>query len=233
MMVRLNEKEQTLARRQLLTDVVWVICHDSLLDLKKDGKTKLAPVELFLSARQFANTLMSLPDMEEGLDDEMADLEDKVEGEDAMIIALLASAQMIAISKKRIDLNFRDIIKRIFMRWENHELFFTLIEKFADKEESRWLAGKQTDLLNYELQEIELNGGGSEDVRQLVKFVSGMDNGSITGFLSAFNDYNIANNHAYDDEINSLYTKLREPKIVNANNYIEAHDNQMVNFVPQ
>ena len=53
MIVRLDREQQKNARRQLLTDVVYIISHDALKQCKSDGHTELTPVEIFLSAQKF------------------------------------------------------------------------------------------------------------------------------------------------------------------------------------
>ncbi len=82
----------------------------------------------------------------------------------------------------------------------------------TDKEDSRWLAGKKTGLLDYELQEIKIDGGGVEEVRNLFeKFVAysdQMDKEIIKGNLLLLNLYNIEHNHTYDEVIKALYEKL-------------------------
>ena len=65
MMVNLSKEEGRLARRQLLADVVYIVCHDGLRQLHQEGRTKLTPAELLLSAREFSNNILSLPDAEE------------------------------------------------------------------------------------------------------------------------------------------------------------------------
>ena len=115
MIVRLEKEQQKSARRQLLADYVYIISHDALRKMRQDGHTELLPVELFLSAQEFCETLLALPDVIEGLDDEIDDLEDEAEGEnDAMLIMALATAQLQARSKKCVGIDIRKIIFHIF-----------------------------------------------------------------------------------------------------------------------
>ena len=74
MIVRLDKEQAKQERRRLLGDTVYVIFHDALKAWQKDGRTTLSPVELFLSAKGFSKLLMELPDVMEGIDDEMDDL---------------------------------------------------------------------------------------------------------------------------------------------------------------
>ena len=168
MIVRLDKQKQRTARHQLLNDVVYVISHEALKQMQREGHTDLSPVEVFLSARNFCDAILQLPDIEEGLDDEMDDLEDEMEGkDDYMLILTLATVQLQAMSKRRVGIDFRKIIFRIFERLDGYEHLLPLIEQMTDKEDQRWLAGKKTNLLDYELQEIKLEGGGTEEVKNL------------------------------------------------------------------
>ena len=213
MIVRLEKEQQSAARHQLLKDVVWAVCNDTLRRLQHEGQTTLAPVEVFLSARQFCDTVLGLSDIEEGIDYEMDDLEDEATGEnDAVVVMMLATAQLQARSKQQVGIDFKKIILRIYERWNDHELFFPLLNQFANKEEALWLQGKRFDLLNYELQEIKLSGGGSEDIRQLFEdFVGYSDKmlpETIKELLLFLERYNLDHNHAYDKELLALFEKL-------------------------
>lgn len=227
MMVRLDNKERHHALGQLLADVVYVICHDGLRQMRTEGRTELSPVELFLSAREFTQTLLALPDMEEGLEDEMDFLEDECEGDEAVIVLMVSTAQMQAVSRKRQDLNLAGVIKRIFLRVGDHELFFPLLEAFADKEQERWLQNKRNNLLSYELRETELHGD-EEEARDIYRFALDMDTTSISNSMNLLNAYNNEHCHAFDKEIANLCKKLKEPKVINTEKYIEAHDNKNV-----
>ncbi len=213
MIVRLDKDKQKQARRLLLNDIVYIISHEALRKIHQDGYTELTQVEVFLSARHFCETLLALPDAVEGLDDEIDDLVDEAQGEnDAMLILALVTAQIQAMSKVRVGLDFRNINIRIFERLDGHELLWPLLEQMTNKEDARWLEGKKTDLLNYELQEIELDGGGSKEVKQLfedmVACSDRFDNEAIKGNLLFLNRYNIDHNHAYDKEVIALFDKF-------------------------
>ena len=213
MIVRIDKRLQSVARRQLLNDVVWVVCNDTLRRLQREGKTNLAPVEVFLSAQQFCNTVLGLSNIEEGIDYEIDDLEDEAEGEnDAILVTMLATAQLQARSKKLVGTDVKKIILHIYKRWNDHVLFFTLLDQFANKEENLWLQGQRFNLLDYELQEIKQDGGGSEEIKQLfadmVDCSDKMDKETIKGNLLFLNRYNIDHNHAYDKEVIALYDKF-------------------------
>lgn len=213
MIVRMDKEQQAVARRQLLSDSVWVICNDTLRKWQHEGKTALAPVEVFMSSQCLCDVVFGLSDIDEGIDYELDDLEDEVEGEnDAMLIAVLAALQMQAMSKRCVGQDLRKAIMHIFERYGDHELFLPLVEQWVKKEEKRWMEGKKTDLLNYELQEIELEGGGSEEIKHLfesmVAYSDKMDEDSIKGNLLFLCRYNIDHKHAYDKELISLFEKL-------------------------
>ena len=213
MIVRIDKEQQAVVRRQLLSDIVWVISNDTLRKWQHEGKTTLAPVEVFMTAQCFCDVISGLSDIDEGIDYEIDDLEDEVAGEnDAMLIAVLAALQMQALSKRRVGQDFRKAIIHIFERYGDHELFIPLVEQWAMKEERRWMDGKKNDLLNYELKEITLEGGGVEEIKHLfenmVDYSDKMDEDSIKGNLLFLCRYNIDHQHAYDEVIISLFEKL-------------------------
>ena len=227
MIVRIDKERQKVIRRQLTGDTVYAICHDALRNLQREGHTELAPVELFLSAREFYETVIALPDIEEGIDDEMDDLEDESEGNiDAMLVMMLSTALMQAMYKGHVGIDFKKIILRIYERWNDHEMFYPLLEQFANKEEARWLEGKKTNLLNYELQEIKQDGGGSEEIKQLfadmVDCSDKMDKETIKGNLLFLNRYNIDHHHAYDKEVIALFDKfgIKSTTIIKPKEYV-------------
>ena len=227
MIVRLEKEQQKSARRKLLADPVYIISHDALRKMKQDGHTQLSPVELFLSAQEFCETLLALPDVIEGLDDEIDDLEDEAEGEnDAMLIMTLATAQLQARSKKCVGIDIRKIIFHIYERLDGHDLLWPLIGQMTNKEDARWLEGKKTNLLNYELQEIKQDGGGSEEIKQLfadmVDCFDKMDKETIKGNLLFLNRYNIDHHHAYDKEVIALFDKfgIKSTTIIKPKEYV-------------
>ena len=171
MIVRLNKEQIKQERRKLLGDVVYVIFHDALKSLQLEGVTALSPVELFLSAKAFAQTVIDLPDALEGLTDEMDDLIEEAEGEnDAMIVMMLTSGIFQAVGVLRTDFDARQVILRIYEHWNDHKLFFRLLEEGSRKEEARCLDGKRTSLLTYELDSIDREGDGEAAVRQLFDY---------------------------------------------------------------
>ena len=213
MIVRLDKQKQRTVRHQLLGDVTYIISHEALKQMQREGHTELSPVEVVLSARNFYDAILKLPDIEEGLDDEIDDLEDEAEGKnDFMLIMSMATVQLQAISKQHVGIDFKKIIFRIFERLDNHELLWPLIEQMTNKEEERWLQGKRFNLLDYEIQEIELTGGGIAEVRNLfenfLNYSDQMDKDTIKGNLLLLNLYNIEHNHAYDEVIKAIYAKL-------------------------
>ena len=99
MIVRLDKEQQAAARRQLLSDIVWIVSNDTLRKWQHEGKTSLAPVEVFMTAQCFCDVISGLSDIDEGIDYELDDLEDEAEVEnDAMFIAVLSALQMTALS---------------------------------------------------------------------------------------------------------------------------------------
>lgn len=141
-------------RRRLLANDAYVLFHEHLEQLREEGLTALSPVEVFLSAENFARLLLSLPNIEEGIDDELDDLEEDAEGEnDAMIISVLAAC-LICAQRSRLPASvWRFAATRILTRWDKHALLGPMVQAAARKEEARWMEGKRTDLLTCELKE--------------------------------------------------------------------------------
>ena len=227
MIVRLDKQKQRTARHQLFNDVVYIISHEVLKQMQREGNTELSPVEVFLSARNFCDSILKLPDIEEGLDDEIDDLEDEAGGkDDYKLILVLSTVQLQAISKRRVGIDFKKIIFRIFERLDGYEFLWPLFKKMTIKEDTRCLEGKKTNLLEYEVQEIKLEGGGSEEIRQLFEdllhYSDKMGETSIKELLLFLERYNLDHNHAYDKEILTLFEKIgiKCTTIIRPNEYV-------------
>lgn len=216
MIVRLDKAGQREERRKLLqgkVDVVYAICHDALKGLLKEGRTAMSAVEVFLSARTFVSTMLEMGDLDEALEDELDDLEEDAEGEnDAVIIMMVVSALFMAVSKRRIGFDAKSLILRIYARCQDHELFFPMLDRFSEKEQARWAEGKRTDLFAYELEHLDAEGGGSNDVRELLSWFATicdkLDADSVKGLILALGKYNNDHAHVYTKEIDALYEKL-------------------------
>lgn len=215
MIIRLDKVRQREERRKLLignADVVYAICHDALKGLQKEGRTEMSAVEVFLSAKDFVSTMMQMGDLDEALEDEMDDLEDEATGkDDAMIIMMVASALFYAACKSRIGVDAESVILKIYTRWNDHDLFLPLLERFSEKEQARCKDGKKTNLLAYELERTA-SESGSDGVRELLSWLATisdiLDVESIKGLILALGKYNNDHAHAYTKEIDALYEKL-------------------------
>lgn len=214
MIVRIDdEQKKRQERRKLIADTVYVICQDKLKELQKEGRTGLAPVEVFLSAQNYTNIILLLPDISEGIDDELDDLEDDASSKDeAVIIMMVIAAQMEALSRHHIGADYKGTILRIFSRIQDHELFFPLLDGFANKEQARWLEGKKTNLLNYELNEIADGEGRTEEVmavfESMLMYSEHMDKNSIKEQIIFLCRYNLDHGNAYNKILLDLFEKL-------------------------
>lgn len=210
MMIKMGRQQQAEARRQLLGDAVWVVCNDTLRQLQRDGATLLSPVEVFLSAREFCNVTFALQDVEEGLPYEIDDLVEEMGEDDALLVMMVATLMMQAMSKRRIGIG--KMILLIYERLNDHERFMPLLEKLAHKEEQRWIEGKRTDLLNYELKEIELDGGGMQEKTMVVSEITdaalNLSNEEVRGVLVSLVSVNNKYDHKFDEQIDRLLEKL-------------------------
>lgn len=213
MIVKLDKEQTKIERRKLLGDGVYILMDDTLKKLYKEGTTRLSHVEAFLSAKRFAELLLSLDDVMEGIDDELDDLEDEAEDEvDAVIISMVSTAIILAFGRKHPNIDARAIIARIYTRWIDHPLAFPILQGAARKEKARWLEGKSMQLLDYEIEVIKCDKESEMAVRNLFQYFVGMassvDSSTIEANLVVLNKYNIDHGHLYDAEINSLYEKL-------------------------
>ena len=232
MIVHLDKEQTRQMRRKLLasdSDIVFVLFHDTLKQLQGEGKTQLSAVEAFLSARRFAQTLLSMGEVMEALEDELDDLEDDAEGEnDAMIIGIVACAIIKAYAKAHALPACDEVMMAILMRWNDHPLFFTMLQGAARKEERRFAEDKRNNLLRYELEQAAAEGEVS--VREMVAYAKEMDAESIKVILFMLGKANVDHGNMYDSEYNDLYdVYLKKTQVVyNFKSLNDIHDNQEV-----
>lgn len=232
MIVHLDKEQTRQMRRKLLasgSDIVFVLFHDTLKQLQSEGKTQLSAVEVFLSARSFAQTLLSMGEVMEALEDELDDLDDDAEGgNDAMIIGIVACAIIKAYAKAHATSVYDEVVMAILMRWNDHPLFFTMLQGAARKEERRFAEDKRNNLLRYELEQAAVEGEVS--VREMVAYAKEMDAESIKVILFMLGKANVDHGNMYDSEYNDLYdVYLKKTQVVyNFKSLNDIHDNQEV-----
>ena len=232
MIVHLDKEQTRQMRRKLLasdSDIVFVLFHDTLKQLQGEGKTQLSAVEAFLSARRFAQTLLSMGEVMEALEDELDDLDDDAEGgNDAMIIGIVACAIIKAYAKAHALPACDEVMMAILMRWNDHPLFFTMLQGAARKEERRFAEDKRNNLLRYELEQAAAEGEVS--VREMVAYAKEMDAESIKVILFMLGKANVDHGNMYDSEYNDLYdVYLKKTQVVyNFKSLNDIHDNQEV-----
>lgn len=234
MIVHLDKEQTRQMRRKLLadnSDIVFVLFHDTLKQLHTDGETQLSAVEAFLSARQFAQTLLSMNEAMEGLEDELDDLEDDAYGKnDAMIISIVACAIIKAFAKAHATSVYDEVVKAILIRWNDHPLFFPMLAGAARKEERRFAENKRNDLLRYELEQAVGDGDGKQAVREIVETAKETDVECIKSLLFVLGKLNIAHSNMYDSEYNDLYdVYVKKTQVVYSFKSLnDIHDNQEV-----
>lgn len=234
MIVHLDKEQTRQMRRKLLadnSDIVFVLFHDTLKQLHTDGETQLSAVEAFLSARQFAQTLLSMNEAMEGLEDELDDLEDDAYGKnDAMIISIVACAIIKAFAKAHATSVYDEVVKAILIRWNDHPLFFPLLAGAARKEERRFAENKRNDLLRYELEQAVGDGDGKQAVREIVETAKETDVECIKSLLFVLGKLNVAHSNMYDSEYNDLYdVYVKKTQVVYSFKSLnDIHDNQEV-----
>ena len=234
MIVHLDKEQTRQMRRKLLadnSDIVFVLLHDTLKQLHTDGETQLSAVEAFLSARQFAQTLLSMNEAMEGLEDELDDLEDDAYGKnDAMIISIVACAIIKAFAKAHATSVYDEVVKAILIRWNDHPLFFPMLAGAARKEERRFAENKRNDLLRYELEQAVGDGDGKQAVREIVETAKETDVECIKSLLFVLGKLNVAHSNMYDSEYNDLYdVYVKKTQVVYSFKSLnDIHDNQEV-----
>ena len=157
--------------------------------------------------------VLTLPDIDEGIADELDDLEDEAgDGNDGMVIEMLAAALFYALGTHRVGFNSKSVIMKIYGRWNDHPLFFQMMDEASKKEQARWMEGKKIRLLTYELEQIDAEGGASEDVTKLfeamLSYAEHMDKNSIKEQILFLCRYNLDHQHAYDNSLLALFEKL-------------------------
>ncbi len=209
-------------RRQLLADTVYVVFHDALKAWHNEGRTSLTPQEVCLSARNLCKVILSLPDAEEGIEDELDDLEDEASDEtDAMLVEMVAASMLSALSSGQRKSaasagqqaqSQKPVILCIMKRWCDHELFDNMLEEGCKKEEARYAAGKRSDLIHYELMEIEREGGDTEIKRQFVDecFIGpyGNDKEFAKNLVVCLARYSIEHGNCFSSQLNDLCSRL-------------------------
>lgn len=211
MIVHLDKEQTRQMRRKLLadnSDIVFILFHDILKQLHNEGETKLSAVEVFLSARQFASTLLSMNEVMEGLEDEIDDLVDEADGEnDAMTICIVACAIIKAFAKAHVTSVYDEVVKAILIRWNDHPLFFQMLAAAARKEERRFAENKRNDLLRYELEQAagESEEAVREAVRSFVDIAKNIDSDATKQLLLVLSRFNDNNGHKYQREVDELY----------------------------
>ena len=168
MITHLDKEETRRMRRIMLSDTVYLLFHDALKKWNKEEKTHLSPQEIMLAAHEFCLSLLRLPDLEEGIEDEMDDLEEEAGNEtDAMLIMMMSAAMLkaYAIAKgKQMNMAIFAILKR----WQSHPLYHPFLTEGCNKEVERWAEGKRNNLINYELKQIEMEQIGEEGIKQFI-----------------------------------------------------------------
>lgn len=237
MITRLSKEEYRKKRRELLTDIVYAISHDELKKMHP-MHTELTPVEIYLSARAFAETILKLSDIDEGLDDEILDVQEDCNSEnEAIIILIVASIILEAKNKKNPSEQIRNIILHIFKQIKDNELFMLLLTKIADKEAERIAQGKIINWLEYELQDMQTNNENAESLKsftqQILNNATDWDYDTIKHMIVSLCYSNLYNDHIIDEELKELYKLLKtKTQAVNIKELVlSKHVDQEVNGV--
>lgn len=206
--VRLEKEQIRQERRKLLADDVYVLAHDVLKQAHKDGLTCLTQVELYLSGKRLAKMLLSLPNVEEGIEDELEELEAENKNE-AVIVGMTAA--IIHANGIRNNRDITPIVLPIFQRWGGHRLCIPTLEAMQIKEEKRWMEGKRINPLSCTLEET--TSEGEEEVEDLLQFLlqysDTWETATFKDHLMVLYKYNAEHNNKYQYYIDVLEEKLR------------------------
>lgn len=104
MIIHLDKEQVRQERRRLLSDDVFVIFHDALRQFCREGYTMLAPAEIYLSAKSFASDVLQLPDILEGIEDEMDDIQDDAANEDEAMLVLMVASAVISLPARPMSI---------------------------------------------------------------------------------------------------------------------------------
>lgn len=207
--VRLEKEQIRQERRKLLADDVYVLAHDVLKQAHKDGLTSLTQVELYLSGKRLAKVLLSLPNVEEGIEDELEELE--AENKNEAVIVGMTAAAIIHANGIRSNRDITPIVQPIFQRWGEHRLCIPTLEAMQIKEEKRWMEGKRINPLSCTLEET--TSEGEEEVEDLLQFLlqysDTWETATFKDHLMVLYKYNAEHNNKYQYYIDVLEEKLR------------------------
>lgn len=207
--VRLEKEQIRQERRKLLADDVYVLAHDVLKQAHKDGLTSLTQVELYLSGKRLAKVLLSLPNVEEGIEDELEELE--AENKNEAVIVGMTAAAIIHANGIRSNRDITPIVLPIFQRWGGHRLGTPTLEAMQIKEEKRWMEGKRINPLSCTLEET--TSEGEEEVEDLLQFLlqysDTWETATFKDHLMVLYKYNAEHNNKYQYYIDVLEEKLR------------------------
>lgn len=207
--VRLEKEQIRQERRKLLSDDVYVLAHDVLKQAHKDKLTSLTQVELYLSGKHLAHVLLSLPNVEEGIEDELEELE--AENKNEAVIVGMTAAAIIHANGIRSNRDVTPIILPIFQRWGGHRLCIPTLEAMQIKEEKRWMEGKRINPLSCTLEET--TSEGEEEVEDLLRFLlqnsDTWETATFKDHLMVLYKYNAEHNNKYQYYIDVLEEKLR------------------------
>ncbi len=213
MIIHLEKEQLKQARRDLLRDDVYIIFVDALRQYHQEGYTTLAPAELYLSAKSFVGDVLQLPDIIEGIADEMDDILDEADNKDeAMLIMMVATGVFWAVGKKYKGVDSDAVIRIIYDRWVDHPLFFPMLDICAKKEQKKWLEGKKTNLLTCELESMKTDGTTEAEARDFLhpflQQVCEYSDDTIEKVLNPLRDLNEMHSGMFDEEVNMLKRKL-------------------------
>lgn len=213
MIIHLEKEQLKQARRGLLRDDVYIIFVDALRQYHQEGYTTLAPAELYLSAKSFVGDVLQLPDIIEGIADEMDDILDEADNKDeAMLIMMVATGVFCAVGKKYKGVDADAVIRIIYDRWVDHPLFLPMLDICAKKEQEKWLEGKKTNLLTCELESMKTDGTTEAEVSDFLhpflQQVCAYPDETIERVLNPLRDLNEMHSGMFDEEVNMLKRKL-------------------------
>lgn len=150
-MIQLSSEQEVLLRRKLYKEepLFQLLCIP-LAGLNPTF-TKLSPVSIWIESAKFAQVLFDLAEPGEETEFEIKALNEQY-GSEAIVIA---STTLFILSASRKNFQVDEIIKELMPFCYRYQLYHHLFLSIQKHEEERKKMGKQLDIWNYKLSEIE------------------------------------------------------------------------------
>lgn len=195
-----SEEERIQMRRSFFSDDVYIIAHKVL----PRNRCSLCLEEVFCSAENIVNILLEYEITESDLiDDEIDDLKQKCEDQDAAYLILFITFIKLCALRKTKPLA-GTIAKAMVHRLQENEGFTDLLKDMAKVEQKRIVEKGRIDLLRYELRTIEKNKANHDIINKFIDSVLMCGEEVISSVITPFSIFNSKSGNLYDAELSRL-----------------------------